>query len=395
MKRCESAILNALLDQYERSKSFIGKNVQNQSFNKRITELFQGYPDEANYELFSEVNSQVSSLEREGLITVKRKKRGKIDTEVISSVTLVLDKLEQCYHVLGRQPKADKNAAIKKLLNQYCDRTLLLGNYCKEQVKRLSENKKVQYSDDLEKLEQILKVLAEIESIEEETFVRNFSIRVLGDSKAFEHIKAAVVSLLCEYGDYPDKECVLQDLNIVNNPGYVYVKGNGTVTISGQTIDFGRIHGDFGLSSAVLDDIEKVEISASKVITIENLTTFNSFMDKDAFIVYLGGYHNSIRRNMIRKIYENNPDKKYYHYGDIDAGGFYILLDLRRKTGIPFAPLNMNLETIKKYRDYTKKLTENDRTRLKNLLGGEFDEVINYMLENDCKLEQEAIEQNR
>ena len=53
----------------------------------------------------------------------------------------------------------------------------------------------------------------------------------------------------------------------------------------------------------------------------------------------------------------------------------------------------MNLGTIKKYKDFTKKLTENDRTRLKYLLGGEFDEVINYMLENDCKLEQEAIEQ--
>ena len=143
----------------------------------------------------------------------------------------------------------------------------------------------------------------------------------------------------------------------------------------------------------MLDDIEKVEISASKVITIENLTTFNSFVDRDAFVIYLGGYHNSIRRNMIRKIYENNPDKKYYHYGDIDAGGFYILQDLRRKTGIPFAPLNMNLGTIKKYKDYTKKLTKNDRSRLKNLLGGEFDEVINYMLENDCKLEQEAIDQ--
>ncbi len=393
MKKYETAILNALIDQYERSKSFIGKNAQNQSFSKRITDLFPGYSDEANYELFSEVNRQTGTLEKEGLITVKRKKRGKIDTDIISAVTLVIDRLDQCYSALGRQPKADKNTAIKKLLNEYHDRTPLLHDFCEEQVRRLGENKKAQYSDDLEKLEQILKVLAEIESVEEETFIRNFSIRVLGDSKAFEHIKTAVVSLLCEYGDYPDKECVLQDLNIVSNPGYVYVKGKGTITISGQTIDFGRLDGDFGLSSAVLEDIEKVEISASKVITIENLTTFNSFVDKDAFIIYLGGYHNSIRRNMIRKIFEYNPDKKYYHYGDIDAGGFYILLDLRRKTGISFAALNMDIGTIKKYNAFTKKLTENDRSRLKNLLGGEFDEVINYMLENDCKLEQEAIGQ--
>ena len=393
MKKYETVVLNVLLDQYERSKSFVGKNVQNQSFSKRITDLFPGYADEANFELFSDVNSQISSIEKEGLITVKRKKRGKIDTEVISAVTLVVDSLDQCYSLLGRQPKADKNAAIIKLLNEFCDRTPLLHDFCEEQFRRLEENKKVKYSDDLERLEQILKVLAEIESVEEESFMRTFSISVLGDSKAFEHIRTAVVTLLCEYGGYQDKDSVLQDLNIVNNPGYVYVKGKGTITISGQTIDFGSLDGDFGLSSAVRDDIEKVEISASKVITIENLTTFNSFVDKDAFVIYLGGYHNSIRRNMIRKIYEDNPDKQYFHYGDIDAGGFDILLDLRKKTGIAFAPLNMDLETIKKYRNFTKTLTENDRTRLKNLLGGEFDKVIKYMLEHDCKLEQEAIDQ--
>ena len=393
MKKYETAILNALLDQYERSKTFIGKNVQNQSFSKRITDLFPGYADEANFELFSEVNSQVASLEKDVLITVKRKKRGKIDTDIITVVSLVVDRLDQCYSALGRQPKADKNAEIKKLLNEYRDRTQLIHDFCEEQFKRLDENKKVQYSEDLEKLKQILKVLAEIETVEEETFIRNFSIRVLGDSKAFEHIKSAVVSLLCEYGDYPNKESILQDLNIVNNPGYVYVKGNGTITISGQTIDFGLINGDLGLSSSVLDDIENVEVTASKIITIENLTSFNSFNDKDAFAIYLGGYHNSIRRKMIRKIYENNPDKEYYHYGDIDAGGFYILLDLRSKTGIPFVPLNMDVITLENHMNYTKKLTENDRSRLNNLLGGEFDSVINYMLEHDCKLEQEAIGQ--
>ena len=69
MKKHETTILNALLDQYERSKSFVGKNIQNQTFSKRITDLFPGYDDEANFELFSGVNSQVALLEKEGLIT--------------------------------------------------------------------------------------------------------------------------------------------------------------------------------------------------------------------------------------------------------------------------------------------------------------------------------------
>ncbi len=393
MKKYERVILNVLLDQYERSKSFIGANKQNQSFSKKIEDLFPDYADAAQYDVFSSVNEQVQNLEKTGMITVKRKKRGKIETDVIASVQLNLEKLSDAYRLLGRRPKADRNDEILSLLNQYMNCTPLLHDFCQEQVDRINSNRKPQYSDDLVKLEQILKVLAEVENVEEEVFIRNFSIRVLGDSKAFEKIKTSVVSILCKYGEYADKDHVLENLNIVNNPGYVYAKGNGRITVSGQVIDFGSLDGDLGLSSALLDNIESVQVYASKVITIENLTTFNSYADKDAFAIYLGGYHNSIRRKLIRKIHEQNPDLAYFHYGDIDAGGFNILLDLRAKTGISFAPYNMDVATLEKYKDFTKKLTENDKRRLKNLLGGEFDLVVRYMLEHDCKLEQEAIEQ--
>lgn len=393
MKKYERVILNVLLDQYERSKSFIGANKQNQSFSKKIEDLFPDYADAAQYDVFSSVNEQVQNLEKTGMITVKRKKRGKIETDVIASVQLNLEKLSDAYRLLGRRPKADRNDEIQSLLNQYMNCTPLLHDFCQEQVDRINSNRKPQYSGDLVKLERILKVLAEVENVEEEVFIRNFSIRVLGDSKAFDKIKTSVVSILCKYGEYADKDHVLENLNIVNNPGYVYAKGNGRITVSGQVIDFGSLDGDLGLSSALLDNIESVQVYASKVITIENLTTFNSYADKDAFAIYLGGYHNSIRRKLIRKIHEQNPDLAYFHYGDIDAGGFNILLDLRAKTGISFVPYNMDVATLEKYKDFTKKLTENDKSRLKNLLGGEFDLVVRYMLEHDCKLEQEAIEQ--
>ena len=391
MKKYESAILSTLLDQYERSKSFIGENKQKQSFGRKVVDLFPDYEDEARYDVFSNVNEQVQDLEKAGVIIAKRQKRGRIETDVITSVYLNVEKINDAYQLLGRRPKADRNGEILNLLNRYMDCTPLLHSFCQEQVNRIKQNRNPQYSNDIGKLEQILKVLAEIEKVEEEVFIRNFSVRILGDSKAFEKIKTVVASILCEYGRYTDKNHVLENLNVVNNPGYVYAKGNGQIMISGQIIDFSSLNGDLGLSSSILDTIEDVKISASKVITIENLTTFNSFEDNDAFVIYLGGYHNSIRRKLIRKIYEMNPDKSYYHYGDIDAGGFNILLDLRAKTGISFAPLNMDLKTLEKYEDYTKPLTENDKKLLKTLIGGEFDSVINYMLEHNCKLEQEAI----
>ena len=98
------------------------------------------------------------------------------------------------------------------------------------------------------------------------------------------------------------------------------------------------------------------------------------------------------------KHYENNirtKEKSRYricHYGDIDAGGFSILLDLRKKTGVHFEPLHMDVETLSENLHFTKTLTENDIKRLKNFVGSEFKDVIAYMLRNNCKLEQEALD---
>ena len=51
----------------------------------------------------------------------------------------------------------------------------------------------------------------------------------------------------------------------------------------------------------------------------------------------------------------------------------------------------MDVSTLMNYENYTKKLTENDRIRLQSLRDSEFKEVVEYMLENNCKLEQEAL----
>ncbi len=109
------------------------------------------------------------------------------------------------------------------------------------------------------------------------------------------------------------------------------------------------------------------------------------------FVIYLGGYHNSVRREFIKKLYQQNPNIHFYHFGDIDAGGFYILEHLKRQTGVDFKPYKMDIATLKEYYCYSKKLTDNDHDRLAKLKDSPYNEVISYMLENNCKLEQEAI----
>lgn len=52
----------------------------------------------------------------------------------------------------------------------------------------------------------------------------------------------------------------------------------------------------------------------------------------------------------------------------------------------------MDVKTLKANLRYSKKLTENDKKRLAALIDTEFGEIVEFMIENNCKLEQEAMD---
>ena len=422
-----SFILNYLLDKYERSKNFVHNDEIQRKISVKVNKIFPKYQDEAEYDLFTQVNTAIQTLESEKFITISIKKNGIIDIIILNT-----DKLNEIYLFLSRKPKSEINQQLISLLEHYIaidaaskpverfkhknhktipltqkpsrngseglyggvPKNEVLDAFCQVQIERIKNNKKPEFfSGDITEYANILKAVSELYQLSEETYVRDFSVRIFGDSKTFEKIKSKVISLLFHYGDFPkEEETILQELNLVKNQGHIYIKGACRISINGQMIDFSQFTGDIGISSVLLDNISKIEVSGNKVITVENLTTFNRFCEENAMIIYLGGYHNTHRRNFIRKLYIQNPDVLYYHYGDIDAGGFYILLHLRNKTDIHFLPYHMDINTLQQYSRLTKPLTDNDKKRLQNLLDSEFSEVIQYMLENNCKLEQEALD---
>ena len=77
--------------------------------------------------------------------------------------------------------------------------------------------------------------------------------------------------------------------------------------------------------------------------------------------------------------------------------GFEIHRDLCRKPDIPLRLYHMGSEELETYRNYGKKLTENDRKRLKLLLEqaekekAEYVQTLKYMEDQGIKLEQECI----
>lgn len=150
------------------------------------------------------------------------------------------------------------------------------------------------------------------------------------------------------------------------------------------------------LSDEMIKSLILLDSNVTKVITVENLTSFYSLNDKDAVIIYLAGFHNHTKHDLLLKIYNKFPNAEYLHFSDIDAGGFLIFNNLVEKTMIPFKPYRMGIEELQGNLDKAKKLTENDKRRLNKMLMDErfvlFFNVIKFMLESNVKLEQEVLD---
>jgi len=404
----ETTILNLLVDKYEKSKSFIEDNKVIQSFSINLNKIFPSYSDHSNYETFSEINEAVRFLERAHYIMSKKK--GSVFEKVMLN-TIVIDSI---YDYLKRKPKSVRITAIRNLLMKYKNQHPILAVYCEEQLQRLDKNKSVLWLGDkpIKELEVLLLAVSEALKIEEETYLRDFSVRVFGDSKIFEKIADKVIGLLYAYGDFSERNRILDQLNLVKNPTYIHIKGAVSVEFKGQSeeqssdqsnvnscnegneqsIDLTYLIGDLALSASLLDQVSGIRLTANQVMTVENLTSFHTMPCHGRLVIYLGGFHNTVSRKFLKKLHEQNPEASYKHFGDIDAGGFYILEHLKKMTGIPFRPYRMDIPTLQHYADKTKPLSVEDNKRLNRFIEGPYSEVAKYMIENNCKLEQEAIE---
>ncbi len=386
-------IINKLIDMYEKSRTYTGTNQVNQTFSIRPSVIFPKYNDDAEYELFKSVNEAATELNSRELVFTDFKRNG-----VLSKIQLNVDNLDKAYDFVKREPKRDEDTWLRQVLSKYAEVNNILGIYAREQLIRLEEGKKIHHYDgDKKAYVDILYLVNELISNDVEIYIRDFSIKLFADSKRVESLKAKATNILYNYGDYQDRDTIFEECGVVATPTYVCIKGRALIEINSQEIDLSLIKGDLALSTKTLEELQKVVVMGPRVVTIENITTFHDYNAADDFVIYLGGFHNRTKREFIRFLYNQNSDKEYLHFGDIDAGGFYIYEHLKNKTAIDFKPLYMDINTLNKYKKYVKSLTDNDKKRLKDILESEsiildsnVRSTIEYMLENNMKLEQES-----
>lgn len=399
MVQYDRYVLNTLLDTYESSLLSTGENRRNIHIEFRFTKKsLPAYFDESSSE-YERIHFFMEELEEKRLIGICWK--GKKEGHIIAKVQLNAEKLDEAYAYVRRVPKNDMAKQHLRLLEAYISQNpppvcRAFAKYLQERLFAHKSVKEFIRLEDPASTRQLLDTIRAIEENQTQLYIREFSIRCFQDSKVFEKMEGRIAHVFrkfkegCEGAAYDE---ILAEYGIYHTPNYVYLKGNVPLVMRGERIDLSVFRQGLGISGEDMEGIRFCSTANVKqVITIENLTTYFRWQEEDSLLVYLGGYHNGVRRTLLKEIYASYPDAVYYHFGDIDAGGFEIYRDLREKTGIPFRMYHMDLSTLQAHAAYTKHLTENDRKRLLGMR--EWEElrgIIDYMLEQDTKLEQECI----
>ena len=397
----QKKILNLLLDKYERSRTYEGTNRQNQSFSLKPEDVWKEYSsDFAGTEEIKDFENEIRELEEAGLITASEK------YGVITKITACNESLKACYEILGRKEKSEIIREQLAFWNNIKDSdNEIISSLGSSQTERIMSGRKAEY--DTETAAVLISVIKYIGNNRDELLERELSIRLFSDSKIFESkYRRQVCRILRKYGDFEEilrgvddeRECekiILEEYNVYSNPSYIYLKGRAVLRFDDGSI-MEVTESPVAVSSDCIKRLTSFTIEADTIMTVENLTSFHRISDKGFFYIFLSGYHNHAKQKLIRYIAKENPGRRWLHFGDIDPDGFYILMHLQKGTGIDFEPYKMGTEELTHFRKYTKTLNNNDRVKAENLMAaGRFTRIMKYMLENDCKLEQEIISARR
>ena len=389
-------IICRLLDIYERRNGYAKRPEELRSIQFEVSKEYPIYKDRYDNEKYRDINTAIEKNVAAGLIIAEKDQIGRY-----SKIKLNIARVDDCYALLKRTSIPDQCkkvlSVLEKANNVEC---LLIGRIVSDFCEQIKAYKKLPYDlgYDARRVGEVLQVLEAVTKLTSETYIRNFSTALFKDSKRFQReYRSTIESILFNYtDDVVEKDDILGYYNLYENPTYVLIKGNARICFDESAIELSEMPGGIALSNGSLAGIHKISVKADKVITVENLTTYHDCDEQDAVYIYLGGYHNTSKQKLLELIYENNGDKEYYHEGDLDVYGFLILENLISKTQIPFKPLLMDVETIERFyrAGLYKNLSARDRKVITSKKDGQlsaYKDVLEYMLANDCKVEQESI----
>ena len=242
---------------------------------------------------------------------------------------------------------------------------------------------------------------------------RTFSMKCYHDSKFFEkNIESILIRIIKKYCINADSENiseeisdndVLAQIGIVKYPEVIEFCGNMSCEINEQKLVFSSKTKGSYINEHTIQCMKNIElINVRKIIFIENKANYIDYIEnkkEDELVIYHGGFYSPTKGKFFEKIYNASREAEckptYYHWSDIDIGGFKIYARLRDNSIPELVPYRMDKSTLvenkiywnsfdNKYRELLKKIKQEERYSV-------FFEVIDFMLENNIRLEQESM----
>ena len=410
-KEWKEQLLSRLLDQYEKSVTYAGENKVKQVFSVKPSDIFKGYnkdflPPEQFFQE-KEFERLIRQMESEGLIHVVPPNTG-----ILRQICAVPERWEDYYASLNRTEKNILKKRLEEVYHRFCQCDLLEA-YGKEKLqtlknsraRKLDEKKVEKEITEAEAIWNLVQFLKENQEKQRTTLEREMSEAVLHDSKQWEKIyRKKVCGILEHTGQYDEplaeleeererQTALLEEFYIYSNPAYIYLKGDARICLEdGREL---RIYHDLPMSIPfeTFQKAKSIQIRDAALMTVENLTSFHRLEREHIFYLFLSGYHTRTKQALLQRIARENPGLSWYHFGDLDPDGLAIAGHLIRKTGLPFQLCAMGVQELQRFQTYAKPLEAPDRAKAEAMIkqGSSYAGILRYMLEHNCKLEQEII----
>jgi hypothetical protein len=416
----EREIISLLLDAYERSRFFKTGAAPTRRIKIRLYDSgSSNYPryNIENHEDRNEINRAALHLAQKDLVAVRWMKGE--EGHIIAQLSLNTETpaaIMAAYAFLGRKPKnaqaGEISAEIHALLEDI--ESPWIRRFLEDCNENLAKNRSLgKRSPDGAERENLFRALRFIDAHrdKEELLERVFSIRCFGNSKIFETaIKKRLLDILRRYtgeDDSTDEE-LLAFAGIVRYPEHFEFRGPLVLRLddsndngNGESIDFSPLR--YGASLSTLDFARgRLELPArlDRILSIENKANYTSYIRQNPgnteLVLYHGGQYSPSRGRFFRALAAAMPETcRWYHFGDIDYGGFSMLARLRREIHPGIQPFRMDKDELVTYAALTRPITPSYADKLQTLAArqelADCLPCLASMIQNRIRLEQEAL----
>lgn len=416
----QAYILNYLLDKYERSKGFITGSFKQGIYllpgkDKKLLPLL---------ELAEEKNAFLEALnvlKHKGVINYSWEKYE--HGNIVHRISLDLYNVDLAYQYIGRE---DKGEAVRLLHEKlyFIWNTIISNNPNSEfaefifnEIAKIENNRSgtVYFSEKDVHLENLLKFLVWISFEHTQTSERLLSVELYGDSKYFEkNIKSKILLILRAIRKTTENDTEIEDDDLLSEYGlsrwpeiYEFI-GDLTAEIENregisQRVFFGNLPYGAYIDSLTVPNIVKLTAqNIAKVIFVENKANYEwlkAHKNHNELIIYHGGHYGLMKGRWFKLVYEavkvQNSHVEFWHWSDIDWGGFNIFVRLRKL--VPeLKPYKMDCATYNEFvSEDGKEFSDSYREKLYLLLQKEefsiFHPVIKELIKQQKTLEQEKI----